>query len=197
MEILGKLFGSNNRIKLLRMFLFNPGAVFTTKDLARRAKVSPATVRRELSLFKSISLVKPKVETRISGGRKVKAKGWQMIASFPFAIELRELLNKELFPDRSRLTKKFTRCGRLKLMVISGVFLQDPHRDVDLILVGDNLKRTAIDHTVRSMEADIGRELTYAVMDTKDFVYRLHSSDKFIRDLLDYPHEFLIDKIGV
>jgi hypothetical protein len=47
------------------------------------------------------------------------------------------------------------------------------------------------------MEADIGKELSYAVCDTADFVYRLNAYDKFIRDVLDYPHETIVDKLGV
>ena len=47
------------------------------------------------------------------------------------------------------------------------------------------------------MEAEIGKELRYAVLNTKEFIYRLDMYDKFIRDILDYPHERLIEKIKV
>jgi hypothetical protein len=37
-----------------------------------------------------------------------------------------------------------------------------------------------------------GAELTYAVFDTKEFLYRLNMYDKLIRDILDYPHEVVL-----
>jgi len=62
--------------------------------------------------------------------------------------------------------------------------------------VGDKLKRGAVDRVIKTMEAEVGRELVYAVFDTADFLYRLNAYDKFIRDVLDYPHEKIIDKLN-
>jgi hypothetical protein len=67
----------------------------------------------------------------------------------------------------------------------------------DLLIVGNNLKRNVIDRVIKNLEAEIGRELAYAVMETGDFNYRLAACDKFIRDVLDYPHSVIIDKIGL
>jgi hypothetical protein len=45
---------------------------------------------------------------------------------------------------------------------------------------------------MRRLEAEIGAELVYAVFDTKEFIYRLNMYDKLVRDILDYPHEVLL-----
>jgi hypothetical protein len=42
------------------------------------------------------------------------------------------------------------------------------------------------------MEAEIGGELSYAVFETKEFLYRLNMYDKLVRDILDYPHEVVV-----
>lgn len=83
-------------------------------------------------------------------------------------------------------------------MVLSGVFLDEPHTQsrADIVVVGDNLKRTAIESAIRSIEKQIGRELTYSVLTTKDFKYRVDMRDKFIRDVLDFPHKKIINKLG-
>ena len=39
--------------------------------------------------------------------------------------------------------------------------------------------------------------MRYAAFGTEDFAYRFGMYDKFIRDIVDYPHERLIDKIGI
>jgi hypothetical protein len=47
------------------------------------------------------------------------------------------------------------------------------------------------------MEAEIGKELRYAYFSTDEFRYRLSMYDKLIRDILDYPHRVLLDKLGI
>jgi hypothetical protein len=57
------------------------------------------------------------------------------------------------------------------------------------------LKKNIIEKNIRSIEADVGRELNYATLETEDFLYRAGTSDRFIRDVFDYPHERMIDKL--
>jgi hypothetical protein len=197
MEILAKLLGGQNRVKVLRVFLFNPTAIFEVKELASRMKMTVASVRKELRPLSAVGLINPKSELRLVGKKKKKVPGWQLNPNFAYNNELRSLLSLDLFPKRNDLLKRFNRCGRIKLMMVSGVFLQDTDREVDLVLVGDNLKKTIADSLVKSMEAEVGKELTYAILGTSDFVYRLHSSDKFVRDMFDFPHEVVVDKIGI
>jgi hypothetical protein len=83
------------------------------------------------------------------------------------------------------------------MVIVSGVFIQNTDSRVDLLIVGDNLKRTAIDRIVKNMEAEIGKELIFASFETSDFHYRLGMYDKLVRDILDYPHQKLLDKIGL
>ena len=95
------------------------------------------------------------------------------------------------------ITDRFSAAGKIRLLLVAGIFIQDNDSRADLVLVGDRLKRGAIERAVKSMEAEIGRELNYAVFETSDFLYRMEAYDKFIRDLLDYPHEKIINKLGI
>jgi hypothetical protein len=83
------------------------------------------------------------------------------------------------------------------MVIVSGVFIQDSDSRVDLLVVGDNLKSSAIERVVRTMEAEIGKELVFASFETADFHYRLGMYDKLIRDILDYPHQKLLDKLNI
>ncbi len=197
MDILEKLFDNSARVKLLRLFLFNPGVAFGRNDILTKSKVSRQKLATELNLLKKVGLVKQ---------RKVKAKGdfgkpgvigFELDARFPLTHSLRNLLNQDFLRRRADITKRFKNCGRLKLIVVSGIFLDDEDSRIDLFVVGDKLKKRVIDNIVKTIEADIGREMTYAALETDDFTYRLNSSDKFIRDVFDYPHERLLDKISL
>ena len=60
MEILGKLFGSILRVKILRMFLFNPTVAYDADSIATRTQSKLPLVRKEVSLLMKISFIKEK-----------------------------------------------------------------------------------------------------------------------------------------
>ena len=60
MDTLGKLFGSNAIVKILRLFLFNPTTIFETSEIVHRTKVQSETVRFEISMLERIGLIKKK-----------------------------------------------------------------------------------------------------------------------------------------
>jgi hypothetical protein len=78
-------------------------------------------------------------------------------------------------------------------MVVSGVFIGDDKSRVDILLVGDKLKKNILQQVIKGLEAEIGKELDYVVFDTNEFKYRLDMYDKLVCDILDLPHESLID----
>jgi len=85
----------------------------------------------------------------------------------------------------------------MKLVIVSGIFTQSNDSRVDLLVVGDNLKKSVLDNTIKTIEAEIGKEIRFAVFETPDFRYRLGLYDKLIRDILDFPHEKIVNRLGV
>ncbi len=189
MDILGKLFGSPDKVKVMRLFILNPEQTFATKEVTKRSKINSAVSRRELSLLSQIGLIK-----KVAGK---KAGHWQLSPVFPFLSYLKGLLQIDLLTRQREITDRFANCGKIKLLVIAGLFIETGDSRADLLLVGDRLKRGAIERAIKSMEAEVGRELVYAVFETADFLYRLNAYDKFIRDILDYPHERIIDRLAL
>ena len=49
---------------------------------------------------------------------------------------------------------------------------------------------------MKIIESEIGKELRYAYFSTEDFQYRLSMCDKLTRDILDYPHKKILNKLG-
>ncbi len=180
MEILGKIFGSPARVKIMRLFLLNPGKGFKAKDVAKRSRVHGNVARRELRLLAGIGFIKN------------HGKDWVFSPAFPYSTEIEELLINSDTLDKKSIAESFKKIGRVKLLVLSGIFIKNKDSRVDLLVVGDKLKRNKIDEEIRKLEAEVGAELVYAVFDTKEFVYRLNMYDKLIRDILDFPHEVLL-----
>lgn len=207
MEILSKLFGSKERVKLMRLFAFNPNLFFSQGDVVKRTKISTGAAKRELGVLEEIGFLTAKKLTLTSSkdGVKKKAKAkkvstkdkvWQINPDFYFIENIRSMFNADFLASREDLTDRFKNCGKVKLVLLSGIFVQEGGGRADLLVVGDELKRGVLDNIIGAIEAEIGRELTYAILDTSEYHFRLSSSDRFVRDILDYPHRCLIDKLN-
>ena len=95
--------------------------------------------------------------------------------------------------DEEAIVNTFKKVGRVKLLVISGVFIKNKDSRVDLLIAGDKMKKSKIEEGIHKLEAEMGIELSYAIFTTKDFIYRLNMYDKLIRDILDFPHKVLLE----
>jgi len=183
----GKLFGSPARVRLLRLFLFNPKESFTAAEVAARARMPISEARRELPIFTESSLI-----------RKSQSKPPHFAVSqdFPFIPMLRQmLLSAPLRGDdvQSRLRG----VGAIKFVVLSGVFTGNFDEGIDILIVGDKINERRLRGALKVFGSDIGAELRYALLTTPDFTYRLTISDRFIRDVFDYPHRIVFDKLDI
>ncbi|MDE2399390.1 MAG: hypothetical protein KGL67_00015 [Patescibacteria group bacterium] len=185
MEIIGKILGSGARIKIMRLFLLNRSKSFKNKDVIKRSRVSPDIVRKELKLLSSVNFIK-----------KHKLE-WSFNPAFKYAREFEDLLVGSDSLSKTTVLDNFKKAGRVKLIVVSGIFIKNNDSRVDLLIVGDKMKRTKIEEGVRKLEAEIGTELVYATFDTKEFIYRLNMYDKLVRDILDFPHEVILQTKGL
>jgi len=203
---LEKLFGSSARIKIIRLFLSNPDGLFSAEDVSRRAKVPMALAKREISLLKGVDLIKQKEQIidetiKLKGGetkiKKKKITVYFLNALFPFVHALRNLVLNAAPVNKEAMIKEINTIGRIKLIVFSGIFTNHENSRVDLLLVGDAMKETKLDKVLKNIEAEIGKEIVYAVFKTEDFMYRMGMYDRFIRDILEYPHEKAVNKLNI
>ncbi len=205
MEILGKLLGTEERVKIMRLFLLNAEMCFDVSDIMERSKVSRSDLRREISLLLKIGFVKPKIFTKeVQQKRgntmkvtKKKFSGWQLSIDFSLLLPVRNLLISSEPVKKEDIIDRFKNTGKVKLLLLSGVFLQKEDSRVDILIVGDDVKRKSVENALRSIEAEVGKELSYALFETQDFIYRLNVYDKFIRDILDFPNEKILNKLTI
>ncbi len=202
MEALEKLFGSSARVKTLKFFLFNTTEIFEKETISSRTKISSHILQKELNLFEKIGLIKKKNFTIIKEDRygrdiKVKTKGYETIKESKLFIPLQNLLVKNSPMSSNSLVRRLSKHGRLKLVIAAGVFIQDTDSRVDLLIVGDEIKEGPLKNTMAVLESEIGKQLRYTVLTVQDFKYRLGVYDRLVRDILDYPHQVYLDRIGV
>jgi hypothetical protein len=189
METLIALFGSAAKIKLMRAFLFSPGVQFLAKDLAARTACKTPVVMSELNVLIKADIIR----------KRAGAKGttYTLNEKFPYLDPLKNLLTVASIQADESLAKRFGGAGRIKLLVAAGVFIQNWESRVDLLVVGDDLNIHKIETAIKNIETEIGKEISYSAFETADFQYRIGIHDRLVRDILDYPHVTLIDKLGV
>jgi hypothetical protein len=120
-----------------------------------------------------------------------------MNTQFPYLLPLQNfLINTEPLHSKE-LIKKITKLGSIKMLIVAGVFIQDPESRADILIVGDGVKKAVLENMMKDLEAEIGKELKYAYFTTEDFKYRLSMFDKLTRDILDYPHRKILNKLGI
>ena len=196
METLAKLFGGQARIKIMRLFLLNTISNFEIEEVVSRSRVTKANARKEINSLLAMGFIKTKIITKEgSRGAKKKVNTWYLNQLFPYIQPVRDLLVDPDLLLKEDLPSRFRPIGKIKLLVVSGVFIGQLDSRIDILIVGDKLKKNIIQQVVRGLEAEIGKELDYVVLDVEEFKYRLSMYDKLICDIIDLPHEKLIDQI--
>lgn len=210
MEILVELFGSQTLVKVIRLFYLNPEGVFEAREISRRVRSSLDSVRRELRILERVNFVKvgsklvdELVKTKKRAKRK-RIRGLVLNKAFAYFQPLKKLVLTTAPVDRDAILARLKKGGRLTLVVLSGIFVDQIGDEenysaprLDILVVGDAIKKTVVDNAVQNLEAQIGKELNYSVLPSKEFLYRLRMRDKFIRNILDYPHEKILNKLDV
>lgn len=186
MNTLEKLFGSSARVKLMRAFYLNSDKLLTSKDISKIAKLSSRVVSKESKLLLSVGFLK-------KGAKKSLA----ISESFPLFSALRNLIITASPVSRENLLNFFKKSKKIKLVAMGGVFLDSIPGDsgLDLLIVGNGIKRGAIEKFVKKLESEVGKEINWSFLSLQEFNDRIAMRDKFLRDFFDSKNEFIINKI--
>ena len=194
-RILEQLFDSPIKVKLLKLFLRNPNKQFLMPDIIKKTQGGKGLVIKQVNGLESIGLLHSK---RINANKKKGITGglyFGVNSNFDFYGELQSLVLKSSPTSKDKMLKRLMKIGRIRLALIGGVFLNTENSRVDLFLVGDDISRKKLITFLADMEAEVGKEIEYAAMETKEFDYRFHMFDRFVRDILEKPHEKLLNKL--
>ena len=204
MDALNILFGGQARVRMMRLFIFNTDAVFDVVDVSDKLKITTREAQKELDiLLKAVLILKKKfvkVNQKIIRGKTIeiekKTSGYVLNPDFPYLLALKKLLLNTKTLSGGEILNRLSKAGRLKFVLISGIFIQNPESRVDIMVVGDRIKRPVLDRAIRAIEIELGKDLNYSYFEIADYKYRLGMYDKLIRDVLDFPHQVLLDKLA-
>jgi hypothetical protein len=187
-EIFSQLFDSRVRARLMKFFMLNDNHDFSVAEIVKKNKLTFRQVAGELNRLERIRMVL----SRLKKGKKY----YRTNEDFIFYPELKSLVVKSNTLPECRSLGRIKSLGKVKLALISGVFLNYPKSQSDLLIIGDELSKAKLKHLLESLEAEVGKEINYSVMNSEEFKYRTDMLDKFIMDFLENPYEEIICRIS-
>lgn len=189
-----QLFGSKTRVKLLQLFLANPGRSFYVRELTRKIDEQINSVRRELANLLGIGIIRSdsvnnKLYYEVNQGYK-HFKALQSI----FSVELPQ---QDVSPaSQGDLLKRLQAVGSFDVIIATGIFTGQRGGDIDLLLVGASNKQK-LEKLIKTVEVEEGGPIRYTVISEKEFKYRLEINDRFITTTLSSRHILLTDNSGL
>lgn len=190
-------------MKIMRFFLHHEDVTISLHDIALKTKSKSTIVRKELTALSSIGFIEKKRARTVvttGSGKKVSSKvkevnGYKLNTLFPHNQALKDLLFDFNVLDKRELAYRFKIIGRIKLFIMAGVFIGDEKSRVDILIVGEAIKRPKAEKVLEMLSAELGRDVIYSIMDVEEYEYRYKMYDKFVRDIREMPNETVIDKL--
>ncbi len=194
------LFGSQARVKLLRFFLFNPSKEFTFDDISRRARLVRRTARTEITALERAGVIKKKKFYALieeGSDKKVRVEGYALNKKFTELQALQTFLFQTAPINGKTALSHLRKAGSLDFVSIGGIFVRDFEQRLDILLAMKKLPVSKVENAIRGLESELGIEIRFAAFSSEDLLYRVGMYDKLIRDVFDYPHKIVVDKIGI
>lgn len=184
------LFGSKTRVKLLHLFLNNPGKSFYVREITRLIDEQINSVRRELSNMLSVGII-------VSDSADNKLY-YEVNQRYEHYVPLRAIFaDQHIEPvaaaaDGRDWRGMVTELPGVRLALTAGVLVKGSVSAIDLLIVGE-MPAPKVRKAIKEIEKKEGRELNYSTLSYDEFYYRLSVRDKFITEILNGKYTVLVD----
>jgi hypothetical protein len=191
------LFGSKTRVKLLHLFLNNPGRSFYVREITRKIDEQINSVRRELSNLQGVGVIK----TDNSGDNN--RLYYEVDQAYAHFEALKAIFSdgkatkgvKTATSTQADWSERLAEVGDIRLGVFSGKLVKGSVSPVDIFLVG-TINKPKLKKAVKQLEEEERTTLNYATMGYEDFYYRFSIKDRFVTEVLQKA-TVLIDRESI
>lgn len=205
MTTIDALFGSKTRVKLLHLFLNNPGKAFYVREITRLIDEQINSVRRELSNLLQVGVIASEASEAPDNKLYYEInQGYEFYLPFR-AIFAGEKLKRtataetnkssrasELTPAAARWHQATQATPGLRLAIAAGALVRGSASEIDLLLVG-SVSPVAVKKLVAVIEKEETKSVTFTTLPYEEFYYRLSVRDKFVSELLGHKHVVVTD----
>lgn len=187
MSLLGNFLGSKFLARILKLFVLTPDASFTRSEILEKVNGHPAAVFPILKRMVTVKFL-------IAKNSKPQ-KRYQLNPRFAYLPEIKRLVLKEVPVLDNEITSAIKKISGIEFAAVGGVLVGDKKGMVDLLAVSDRLNRAKFKKIIRNLEVEIGREVNFTLMDSKEFSYRHDLCDKFIMVMMEEPNIVIVNKL--
>ena len=192
---------------MLKLFLLNPNKKFYIRELARKLKLQINSVRRELENLEKFGLLVSVSEIEIGDelcgkkssqdkSSKQEKKYFQANTEFVLFEEIKALIIKAQILYERDFINKLEKIGKIKLLILSGIFVNNYSSPTDLLIVG-RFNKSKLLRLIKELEQELGNEINFTLMDSKEFKYRRDITDIFLYEILEGRRMVVIDEAGI
>lgn len=195
------IFGSETRLKLLRIFLHNPEESFYVRELVRRLHTQIHAVRRELMNLERFGLIRempaPAGDPTEDSpkGPKSQRKYYAADKSHIMFPELKALIVKADLLTRDDLVRKIKQSGTVTLLILTGRFVGQTEASTDMLVVG-LVNKNALKTLIADCEREFGHEINYTLLTPREYKYRREVTDRFLYEILEGKKIVLVDSVN-
>ncbi len=186
------LFGSKTRVKLLHLFLNNPGSSFYVREITRLIDEQINSVRRELSNMLGVGIIVSKTsDNKLYYEVNQRYEHYVALKSIFADREARAVTKTKI--DEGVWSSVIEALKGTRVIVAAGILVNKKRPgSVDLLVVGDDTK-SKIKTAVKQIEEHENREINYSSITYDEFYYRLSVRDKFMMEILNNEHRVVLD----
>jgi hypothetical protein len=110
--------------------------------------------------------------------------------------EIKALVIKAQVLYEKDFVEKLHRVGKPKLLILTGYFVGEPEKNVDILIVG-RLNKGRLAKLINELEDELNREINYTLLHSNDFQFRRDITDVFLYDILEGNKLVVIDELGM
>jgi len=188
-KILDTVLGSETKARVLRFLLRHPSKAFKLGEIARIINQNYNTTASFIDDLECVGIIQ-KSSTKDSASAI-----YGINSNFRNYEELRDFCLKTFPVSTEILIKELKEAGKIRLAILQGVFLNQGAVNIDFFVVADDMEDKKFEKVVKGLEADVGQELNYTLMNTSEFTYRYNIYDRFVRNILKRKHITIIDDL--
>jgi len=212
--MLSKLFGSTARVKILKLFLLHPNEKYYIRQLARDLSLQLNSVRRELDNLEIFGILTSNLIDVDNKNEELTSveKFLTYSKAESSAVKTKKRKNKNSNDNKNDkkyyqvntnfvlyekdFVEKLQTAGRPKLLILTGLFVNDSDAQVDLLIVG-RLNKSKLIKQINNLERELGLEVNFTIMDLKEFKYRRDITDVFLYEILEGKKLVVIDELDL
>jgi len=185
--ILGTLFSSKTRVKLLTLFVMSPTKSFYQREMEKLVEIPIRGIQQEIKKLVSIGFL----TSEVSGNRVY----FRVNQDFMLFNELKKIILKTEAIGNV-IKEDIASLGKISFCFIFGSFAKDtenPKSDIDLMVIGQ-VPAKKLSVVTQKISEKTSREINSHLYSEEEFLRKFRQSDNFIKQVALGKKIYLIGK---